>query len=209
MKKMTFVRTVLSGAVMMGMATAANAVTLEGATMWFSFDETSLDSLWGGFSVAGAMGKYCSRTASRMYRRRRSFSSGGIGGGGSGALAPLAGASTRAATLACGAALRPAARWRMPSARRRSKARRRPSGCRRASAGLDAASGARSAGPAAGAGTPPRSLPANDDSRERSAAARAGGFCSLPTTRHRIPPPTSATARSAPTNTLCCICQST
>ena len=53
MKKMTFARTALAGAVMMGVATAANAVTLEGATMWFSFDETSLDSLWGGFSVAG------------------------------------------------------------------------------------------------------------------------------------------------------------
>ncbi len=31
----------------------ASAVTLEGATMWFTFNDSALDSLWGGFSVSG------------------------------------------------------------------------------------------------------------------------------------------------------------
>ena len=55
MKKMTFARTALAGAILMGMGAAASAavVTLEGDTLWFSFDDAQLDDLFGGYSVTG------------------------------------------------------------------------------------------------------------------------------------------------------------
>jgi hypothetical protein len=51
MKKIKFMRTALAGAILMGVGSTASAVTLEGATMWFSFDETQLNPLFGGFKV--------------------------------------------------------------------------------------------------------------------------------------------------------------
>lgn len=53
MNRTNLARSALAGAILMSMGSAASAITLEGDTLWFSFDETTLNPLFGSFSVTG------------------------------------------------------------------------------------------------------------------------------------------------------------